>query len=699
VSREAPADGSSRRPRGARRPAIFVVVGGLLVLTALVAALLSASAPRLAGTNNARMLGYPVRVGAGEELCQRGERVPADAARVSLAVGTESRPGPRLTVTIGDERIRVPGGYRDLGRISVPLPPDAVPASTICVRNEGERPLHLGGQDASLPLPPVVTEIDGEPTPVVAQTLYFRAGAESWFAVAGEVVRRWGYVTALGSATPWIALALFMAAGLGACALAVRGRAGPLACAAMAVAAAGGWAFTTPAFHVPDEPQHVAYAQYLAETGKLPEKQGGAVFSNEEAVAFRDAGFNGVAGNPGGRPPWSADEDRALDALLAQPVSRVSEGGASFTVNNPPLYYALQAGPYWLASGGDFLDRLLVMRLVSVLLAGFTTAMAFVFVREVLPRHAWAWVAGALAVALQPVHGFISGGVNNDAGLFAAAAALCWLLARALRRGLTARTAAGIGLAFGIGAIVKATMVAFAPGLLACAAVLLWRSERRAETVRRIALAAGVAALPIAAYLVLNATIWDRDLWVGVADATGTPLGRAPSLREAISYLWQFYLPRLPFMTDQQVGIPLFNIWFEGFIGRYGWLDTSFPQWVYHLALAVFAVVLALAGAALWRRRASVRERRGELLVWGLVLVGFLAVIGVQGYRARLSNGQIFEQARYLLPLLAFYGGTIALAARGAGRRAGPAVAAGLVVGAFGHMVVSVLLVAGRFYG
>ena len=45
-------------------------------------------------------------------------------------------------------------------------------------------------------------------------------------------------------------------------------------------------------------------------------------------------------------------------------------------MNYPPLYYGLQAAPLALASGGDFLDRLLAMRLLSVLFAGLTAGFA-----------------------------------------------------------------------------------------------------------------------------------------------------------------------------------------------------------------------------------------------------------------------------------------------------------------------------------
>jgi hypothetical protein len=79
------------------------------------------------------------------------------------------------------------------------------------------------------------------------------------------------------------------------------------------------------------------------------------------------------------------------------------------------------------------------------------------------------------------------------------------------------------------------------------------------------------------------------------------------------------------------------------------------------------------------------------------MVAGFLVIVGWAGYVGRLSNGQIFEQARYLLPLGALYAGLIALAVRGAGRLgriAGPA----LVALACGHALFSVGLVVSRFY-
>ena len=90
-----------------------------------------------------------------------------------------------------------------------------------------------------------------------------------------------------------------------------------------------------------------------------------------------------------------------MDALPA--AGRVSSGSAQSSSNNPPLYYALQGIPYGAGAARPvLLDRLALMRLLSVLLFAVTALAAFLFVRELLPGTPWAWTLGGLAVALQP---------------------------------------------------------------------------------------------------------------------------------------------------------------------------------------------------------------------------------------------------------------------------------------------------------
>jgi hypothetical protein len=169
-------------------------------------------------------------------------------------------------------------------------------------------------------------------------------------------------------------------------------------------------------------------------------------------------------------------------------------------------------------------------------------------------------------------------------------------------------------------------------------------------------------------------------------------------LRKEISYVWQFYLPKLPFMNDLFPGYyPLWEVYFQGFVGRFGQFFFDFPNWVEKLALLVAIAVLALAGRALWLHRATARRWLPELAAYAALLVGLFALLGVAGYQFREREGYAFEQTRYLLPLLPLYAALVAVAARGAARWAREAALV-LVTLAVGHGVFSVLLSVSHYY-
>ena len=81
-----------------------------------------------------------------------------------------------------------------------------------------------------------------------------------------------------------------------------------------------------------------------------------------------------------------------------------------------------------------------------------------------------------------------------------------------------------------------------------------------------------------------------------------------------------------------------------------------------------------------------------------LMFAGLLVVIAVPGYDYRLTNGQAFEQARYLFPVLALLGGMYALAIKGAGRRFGGYVAVTLVASTGALDILGLLLTLARYY-
>jgi 4-amino-4-deoxy-L-arabinose transferase-like glycosyltransferase len=477
-------------------------------------------------------------------------------------------------------------------------------------------------------------------------------------------------------------------------------------CAVVAFVNALVWMMVTPAFHVPDETAHVAYVQHLAETGDILDKQGADPFS-PELHAFLDAlRFPVVVGRPGERSTPSTYYDRGVDAVMGSPPSSAGQGGFIESSSQPPLYYALEAGVYLASPWKDLLHRLWLMRLVSALLAATTTLFAFMFLREVL-REPWTWTVGALAVAVQPLFGFVSSGVHPDALMFTATAALLFTLARAFRRGLTPQLGLAIGLVLAVGLFAKLTFLTLIPGAVLGVALLAWRARAgRPAALRGAAAVFGVLATAVVLFVGLNTLVWDRPASGRVAETVTEATGELRpetsvtiTRREQLSYTWQLYLPRLPFMNDQFDNYPLYQTFFKGTIGVFGWLDTPFPEWVYKLALFVVLPLVALCLAALWRRRRALRERWTELLAYATITAGLLLSIGLQGLPYRVNEGFAFEQARYLLPLIPLYGGALALAARGAGARLERPLGALIVVLAMAHGLSGQLLVISRFYG
>jgi hypothetical protein len=477
-------------------------------------------------------------------------------------------------------------------------------------------------------------------------------------------------------------------------------------CFVIAFVNAAIWGVVVPPFQVPDEIAHFGYAQYLAEHGRPPPQGPGAQYSAQEQVTLEKLFFFNVIGRPQMRGILTPAEDRRLrDALAANP-SPVGPGGATPITNQPPLYYALEAVPYWLSPSHDILTRLAFMRLLSALLAACTVLAVFMFLRELFPGSPWAWPAGALVVAFQPTFAFIAAGVQGDNLLFLCSTLTFLMLLRAYRRGFTKRRAIAIGAVVAAGALAKLTFIALLPGIALAILLLGWRTipEGRAVALKRVAIAFATAAVPIAIYAVLNAAVWHRGgpTAGGIAGATNSalPTGGAVTLNETLDYIWELYLPRLWFMHHTYFPeYPLWSTWLNGSIGHFGWLDYTFPGWVYNDGRWVLYALAALALAGLFRLRRGIAPLVPIFACFAVMAAGLLGAIGYTGIRYRLETGYPFEQARYIFPLIVFLGVFVVLAARGVGRRWAPALGAAIVVLAMAHGLFAETLTISRYYG
>jgi hypothetical protein len=711
----------------------MVLATGLTLIAIAVALVLSGSPVRVVAKNSVAAQAGSVAAQTGiasadghAHACQADEVLPSSTSALRLSF--EAAVGPSVTVTALSGTRVLTRGTRASGwtgaQVTVPVVrvPRTTSHVTVCFGlGQSREVVHIFGRPSRTA---AVASSGADQIRGRFGVEYLAAGRHSWWSLVPSVARRIGLGRAPGGT--WIVLVLaalmaavaILASGLCIQTLATRPRRGgrtdrtptgrpsgftaairrvPAAawvCALVACINALCWSILSPPFQVPEEPAHFAYVQQLAETGQLP--AGSAEeYSPEEEVTLEDLHHQYIQFVPSQGTISSVVQEQRLERDLAQPLSRTGPGDAGRAASEPPLYYALETIPYELGSAGTLLDQLELMRVLSALFGGLAALFAFLFVRETLPRDPWAWTVGGLGVSLAPLLGFMSGAVNPDALLFAVAAALFYLLARAFRRGLTLKLAAVIGSVTAVGFLTKLNFLGLAPGVILGVIVTALRTSSKSRRAGAMAITLAIAASPALLYIAFksSASLASLDFVSGAA-SNATQSGSV--LRE-VSYIWQLYLPRLPGMTSYFPGLSTTRqLWFDGLVGMYGWADTLFPGWVYGVALVPAALLACLCLRALVAGQAVMRSRKAELCVYAIMTVGVLTLVGIGSY-ANGSNGPFWEP-RYLLPMIPLAGAGLALAARGAGRRWGPVSGAMIVVLILAHDLFSQLLVVSRYY-
>jgi uncharacterized membrane protein len=471
-------------------------------------------------------------------------------------------------------------------------------------------------------------------------------------------------------------------------------------CALIAFLNATAWSLIVPPFQGKDETDHFAYVEQIAENGSLPEGEGyTGQYSPGETAVLRALHYEQVRHSPGTPSISSAQDQHALDEALHSGASMEGVGQAGIASNEPPLYYALQTIPYSLGKG-NVLTQLQLMRLLGALFGAMTALLAFLFLRELLPRWPWAATIGAVCIALQPAFAFMSGSVNPDSMLYTVAAGVFLCLARAFRRGLTRRLAIVLGVCIAVGFLTKLNFIGFAFGVFIGLLALAIREVKANGRTSLIppAIAAGIGVSPAILYVLRNALSNHPTLG---AVSKGNSLVSTSSLFHELSYIWQLYLPRLPGMPHYFAGLlTAKDVWFDRSVGLYGWFDTMFAPWVNDVALIPAAIIAVLCGRELVLRRDALRKRLPEFATYAAIVLGVLVMIGASSYLSdAVGHEAPFGEPRYLLPLLPLLGAVIALAVRGGGRRWAPVVGAAMVVLFLGHDIFSQLQVIARYYG
>lgn len=457
------------------------------------------------------------------------------------------------------------------------------------------------------------------------------------------------------------------------------------------------WALATAPLQGPDEDAHAAYVQHLAETGHGPNRDAGSfLLSTELGTVSKVLQLRPTLQRPGVVPPWSLT-DKALDEARSLPSD--NGDGPNPAAHYPPLYYGLGAVAYHVSPGRSVLGRLTSVRMVGVLLLVGTVAAAWLLATELFTQR-WQHALVAAVVALQPKLGFMAGVINPDILVTFLSALILWLSVRAVRRKLTPKLALALG---GATAAALLTHPRCLPLVGLTVPVLLFGALRGRDLSRRALALSVTSAGALTAGAFLIATSWSRAHTAPGTSAIDAPgVNGAFQLRQFISYLWQFYFPKLGSM-EPKVGPPVGyrQIFIETGWGSFASLEVNFSAGVYDLIwLAMAALTLATIVVAA-RRWESLRAAWPTIGVFVLYSGGLMLMLHYVSYRAITSDSGagVVLTGRYLLGLAPLLGVMLAFVISALPPRSRSVVAGGLAAALAALALSGVALTAERFYG
>ena len=457
------------------------------------------------------------------------------------------------------------------------------------------------------------------------------------------------------------------------------------------------WALTVPPFQTPDEPAHYAYSESLAQGIGLPGIVGRESSSTEQNTAEGAAGSALTAFHPDSAPPpWSASAESGYlqaDRSGTSP-SRTDGAGPSSASQNPPLYYLYADVAYLVDDSGTTFGRLYGMRISGVVLLLLTTLAAWLLAGETFGRRRLPQLVTAATAALLPMSSFMSTSVNPDAGLIPTWTTALWLGARVINRRAKVTDAAALCAVTAAAILTKSTSYALTVPAVVALGIGWGRRERGPTRPALLRMAAALSLLvgPIIGWLALN-----RALHRAAINQVGSGT-HAGSVGQFVSYVWQFYLPKLWFMSPIRAtrGLPLHAIWIGQGTGAFGWLDVALPSWMYTVSEALLAAlsVAVVVLATRLRKRLSL----GLLGFYASALVALLGLLHVTEYRVLLSGGGQFLQGRYLLPVVGLLGLAVGWVVTRVPVHARAAVTGLALVGLLAAQVISLTSILHAYY-
>lgn len=268
------------------------------------------------------------------------------------------------------------------------------------------------------------------------------------------------------------------------------------------------YALVMPPWGLLDEQQHFHYIQMIAQEqrapvvwrDRLPEEIVDSIFAVRRYITLGSS-----------QMPSREEFDAAFDAH-------------SYEGHHPPLYYALLSLFYPLGPP-EVVGKLFFLRIVGVVLSGFTLLLVWIGTRWVWPDAPFIAIVVTLVVALNPERAASAGRVNNDLLVEIASAGVFACLALGWGQGTDWRKAVLTGLCIGIAILSKLSAWVTLP-----TAVLGWtwagliRRQRYRKVIGQALIIVAIAGTCLVSVAARNIALYGELTGVGAFVARVPPI-------------------------------------------------------------------------------------------------------------------------------------------------------------------------------
>jgi hypothetical protein len=275
--------------------------------------------------------------------------------------------------------------------------------------------------------------------------------------------------------------------------------------------------------------------------------------------------------------------------------------GTNWIAQHPPLYHILMVPVYWLGAllGSPMWGSFFLIRAVTSVFFGLGLFVLMKALREVGLKSGTALGVGIMVGSI-PNHTYLAGGVNHDALVFLFG---CLVLLFWIRFSLNGELSdlTKLGIALGLGGIVKYTFLVLLPPILALSLLTIWRNGTDVwkYSVRLFLL----STIPIGFWIIRNLFVYGEMLPI---DRTGF-VSDEPLNMSLLEFGRSF---------------PVFSILMQSFWGLLGWMGDGLikVRWLQIYTIYQQAFTYPLIGLFLLTLFYTVKNGMSnwKRLLWGV---------------------------------------------------------------------------------